>query len=181
MTLKVNGRCKKCRSAYLAAWRKAHPDHKRQYYKANRARLLAQAKEYYRKNHLIINARNSLNRKLLLTIQPLVVRAQRRARANPEQRLASNRRRRALHHNSIGFFTATEWQKIVARQKGRCANCGCKNPLTADHIVPLSAGGCSYIWNIQGLCPQCNSRKQAKLTPDVQFGLFDRPREASLR
>lgn len=43
-----------------------------------------------------------------------------------------------------------------------CAECGCKRDLTVDHVLPLSKGGSSDLYNLQILCRACNSRKGAR-------------------
>jgi 5-methylcytosine-specific restriction endonuclease McrA len=40
--------------------------------------------------------------------------------------------------------------------------CGASGRLQADHIVPLSKGGTTYIANIQPLCRTCNPRKRVQ-------------------
>ncbi len=37
------------------------------------------------------------------------------------------------------------------------------NPLTGDHIVPLSAGGRNERDNVRVLCRNCNSKKGTKV------------------
>ena len=52
-------------------------------------------------------------------------------------------------------------------RKVRMAECLCCNrrrKLTADHVIPVSKGGTSYISNIQPLCQPCNSSKGTKTT-----------------
>lgn len=59
------------------------------------------------------------------------------------------------------------WQQLrraqIAREP-RCRRCGATSRLTADHIVPVAAGGA---WddpeNLQTLCLRCNSSKGARL------------------
>lgn len=52
---------------------------------------------------------------------------------------------------------------VMARDGHRCRNCGrqgtVENPLTVDHIVPLSHGGNNERRNLQTLCWRCNLRK----------------------
>jgi 5-methylcytosine-specific restriction endonuclease McrA len=47
--------------------------------------------------------------------------------------------------------------------RGRCEDCGARDDLTIDHIVPVALGGRSDVDNLQVLCRSCNSRKGAKV------------------
>jgi len=47
------------------------------------------------------------------------------------------------------------WQ----RDGGRCVECGGKENLEFDHIIPLAEGGSSTERNVQLLCEQCNRKK----------------------
>ena len=59
---------------------------------------------------------------------------------------------------------------IYKNQGGKCAFCGKElqvndytsqnNYLTLDHILPVSRGGSNGLKNLQGLCRQCNCKKQ---------------------
>ena len=81
----------------------------------------------------------------------------------PYASLECSRRRRQLQRTTVGSYTQAEWEAVVRKQKGRCADCGIKvKRLTVDHIVPISKGGTNYIINIRGLCRSCNSRKGAR-------------------
>lgn len=69
-----------------------------------------------------------------------------------------------LSPHRAGYTAA--WYALSARAIAAapwCVQCyteGDKgNPLTADHIIPLSGGGRSEPENIQVLCRRCNSRK----------------------
>jgi 5-methylcytosine-specific restriction endonuclease McrA len=56
-----------------------------------------------------------------------------------------------------------EWNKLskLARQiQPWCSRCGSKKDLTADHILPLAAGGSNILENIQVLCRRCNSGRR---------------------
>lgn len=48
---------------------------------------------------------------------------------------------------------------VSARDKFRCKQCGRKDGLEFDHIVPFSKGGGSEETNVQLLCGRCNRRK----------------------
>lgn len=74
------------------------------------------------------------------------------------------RRRLALQAaaRKKGTHTPTEW--VALRDAiGRCVSCGITydrlngGAPTKDHIVPLIAGGCDCIANIQPACRNCNS------------------------
>jgi hypothetical protein len=61
-----------------------------------------------------------------------------------------------------GSHTKIEWMNLCRKYKYTCLACGERKPLTEDHIVPVSLGGTDDIDNIQPLCLECNSRKNAK-------------------
>ncbi|MBV8595051.1 MAG: HNH endonuclease [Candidatus Eremiobacteraeota bacterium] len=147
------------------------------YYRRNRARALEYSKRYYLAHREKVNERNRANHRLTRLVHGDALRAHKREyqKANPDKSRVQDHRRRTRLKGLTGQFTEKEWSALIARQKSRCALCQRKCKLSADHIIPISLGGCSYIWNIQGLCPSCNSQKHAKLPKGAQFGLFDRP------
>ena len=51
------------------------------------------------------------------------------------------------------------WQ----RDEGRCVECGSKERLEYDHIIPVSKGGSNTERNIQLLCETCNRTKGASI------------------
>jgi 5-methylcytosine-specific restriction endonuclease McrA len=82
--------------------------------------------------------------------------------ANPDKIRARKAARRARKLAAPGRFTEADIKAIIARQKGRCAECKRRRKLTVDHIIPLARGGSNHPGNLQGLCQPCNSRKGAK-------------------
>ena len=49
------------------------------------------------------------------------------------------------------------------RDDGKCVECGSKEDLEFDHIIPHSKGGANTYRNIQLLCEPCNRSKSAKI------------------
>lgn len=49
------------------------------------------------------------------------------------------------------------------RDGGKCVQCGSKEKLEFDHIIPHSKGGSNTYRNIQLLCENCNRRKSASI------------------
>lgn len=174
-------RCQPCRASYLSVWRSKNVGYMRLYYQRHRTEAQLYGKQYYHGHRERINARGRQNHWLARLLHGDRLRAHEREyrRRHPDQLRVKNHRRRARSKASMGCFTEREWKALVTRQKGRCAECKRKCRLSADHIIPISAGGCSYIWNIQGLCHSCNSRKHTKFPNGAQFSLFDRPTPAT--
>jgi 5-methylcytosine-specific restriction endonuclease McrA len=80
-------------------------------------------------------------------------------RAHREVRKASDNKRRLQKLASRVNFTPAEWVALVATYAGRCAYCGERRPLQADHRIPLSRGGSNSIDNILPACQRCNAKK----------------------
>lgn len=91
---------------------------------------------------------------------------------NAERSRINVQRRRHRVRSSAGDFSKAEWDAIIRKQRGRCAECGKKRKLTIDHVVPVAKGGCNYAFNLQGLCRPCNTRKHIKFTTS-EVSLFD--------
>ncbi len=54
-------------------------------------------------------------------------------------------------------------REVWRRDLGKCAECGSKERLEFDHIIPFSKGGSSTARNIQLLCEKCNRSKGVNL------------------
>jgi 5-methylcytosine-specific restriction endonuclease McrA len=83
-------------------------------------------------------------------------------KTHPEQGRLDAQRRRCRLKGVEGSFTVDDIIEITERQKGKCACCTKRRPLTIDHIQPISRGGSNWPSNIQMLCKPCNSRKRDK-------------------
>ena len=53
--------------------------------------------------------------------------------------------------------------KVWRRDEGKCVECGSKEKLEFDHIIPFSKGGSNTYRNIQLLCESCNRGKSDKI------------------
>lgn len=78
---------------------------------------------------------------------------------NPERIKHLKARRYARKKNAEGSHSLEQWEALKRIFKNKCGICGLKKKLTKDHIMPLSKGGSDYIYNIQPLCRNCNSKK----------------------
>jgi len=52
---------------------------------------------------------------------------------------------------------------VWRRDSGKCVECGSKEKLEYDHIIPVSKGGSNTERNIQLLCEKCNRKKSASI------------------
>ena len=53
--------------------------------------------------------------------------------------------------------------QVWNRDQGKCVECGSKEKLEFDHIIPFSKGGSNTYRNIQLLCENCNRTKSNKI------------------
>jgi hypothetical protein len=54
--------------------------------------------------------------------------------------------------------------EVWRRDQGRCVDCGSRERLEFDHIIPVSKGGSNTARNIELRCEACNRRKSATVT-----------------
>lgn len=52
---------------------------------------------------------------------------------------------------------------VYLRDEGRCVECGSREDIQFDHIIPFSKGGASTVENLQILCQRCNLAKSDKI------------------
>lgn len=50
---------------------------------------------------------------------------------------------------------------VAARDRGVCGECGAREQLQFDHLIPWSKGGADTVENLRLLCGSCNRRKGA--------------------
>ena len=84
----------------------------------------------------------------------------------PSHQLQTNRRIEKARGTRQERGYGAEWMRLRARAlraQPWCGDCMTEgrpdNPLTGDHIVPLSAGGRNEPGNIRILCRRCNSAR----------------------
>ncbi len=66
-------------------------------------------------------------------------------------------------------------EEVWIRDYGKCIECGSKENLQFDHIIPLSKGGNNTVDNIQILCRNCNLKKSNNINinkEEVKLDIF---------
>jgi 5-methylcytosine-specific restriction endonuclease McrA len=53
--------------------------------------------------------------------------------------------------------------EVWRRDQGRCVDCGSRENLEFDHIVPWSEGGSNTVRNLELRCESCNAKKGARI------------------
>jgi hypothetical protein len=53
--------------------------------------------------------------------------------------------------------------EVWRRDQGHCVDCGSRNRLEFDHIIPVSRGGANSVRNIELRCETCNRQKGARV------------------
>jgi 5-methylcytosine-specific restriction endonuclease McrA len=56
-------------------------------------------------------------------------------------------------------ITKVVQREVWRRDEGRCVECGSRENLEFDHIIPVSRGGGNTARNVQLLCEKCNRQK----------------------
>ena len=155
---------------YNRAYREANKEHLQHlhhlYYQANKEQLDAKSKERYATKKAVIIAHNALYRASHLKEKHAYDTQWRKA--NPDKRMASQRRRRAMKAGApLNDLTHAQWLEIQEAQDHRCHYCGqrCKGRLTQDHILPLVKGGSHTLHNVIGACRTCNVKKNINPPP----------------
>jgi 5-methylcytosine-specific restriction endonuclease McrA len=54
-------------------------------------------------------------------------------------------------------------REVWQRDQGRCVDCGSRERLEYDHIIPVSKGGSNTARNIELRCEPCNRKKGARI------------------
>ena len=62
-----------------------------------------------------------------------------------------------------GTITKSMRAQIYRRDNGSCVECGSKENLHYDHILPVAKGGSTIVENLQLLCQSCNLSKGASI------------------
>lgn len=62
-----------------------------------------------------------------------------------------------------GAIPSAVKREVWRRDEGHCVECGSKENLEYDHIIPVSKGGANTVRNLQLLCEHCNRSKGANI------------------
>jgi hypothetical protein len=77
------------------------------------------------------------------------------------------KRKRQPNHNvstqQRNHIPTSVKREVWRRDQGRCVECGSKEKLEFDHIIPVSKGGSNTARNVQLLCEKCNRSKGNKI------------------
>jgi len=145
------------------------------YFQKNKEQVREKSKKYYHNNKEKVT---ECNQKWKMNNKDKVRQYHRnKKKRNPElYKFLTNLRRHKLR-TAEGEYTKQEWDNVKKQQNHCCVICGKSEPfedqyykfLTVDHIRPVTKGGSNYIRNIQGLCLSCNSKKNNKITDNIDI------------
>jgi len=161
--------CRTCCIKDVREWQNENPEKERakvtKWYREHRDFVIQRSTDWVEKNRERSNRTKrqwAIKNRIILNKKKRE-RERERRRKCPEKSIAIKHRYRAKKQENGGSFTAQEWNNLCARFDYICLACGEKNPLTVDHVVPISKGGSSDISNIQPLCKSCNSSKRDRI------------------
>ena len=128
----LRSRCKVCNN---------DKDKGKEYYENNKDKILKYKKKYYENN------KDKLKK----------------CRENNKDKYKEyNHKRRALKVGNGGSYTKSQWLDTLEYFDYKCAYTGecIKHSCHVEHIVPISKGGTSYIWNLVPSTASANLSKQ---------------------
>lgn len=161
----------------------AYIQHRRDYDARNRDKILLGKAKYRATRRDELNAKQ---RERYRQNPDITTQSSRRWRAaNRERKNASERARRMRNwerssqltriskakrrdHIAGARYRLCDWQALCAWLGGVCLCCHGAEPITVDHVIPLSRGGTNTIGNLQPLCDRCNKSKGARRTTDYR-------------
>lgn len=136
--------CRATRRARYAGAPEAHLSRGRAWKERNAARRRMHLKKHRDTHKVVVRARTKLW-----------------AQRHPEKIATYAAARRAVQMGAEGQHTEEDRRRL--REGGRCHECGAAGELHIDHCIPLQMPGNAvcfdWAWNLQLLCPSCNSTK----------------------
>ena len=131
----------------LRNFRKNNPDYDKNWRENNSEKVIEASKKYYYKN---LEARRKQGTEYAKNWQ----------KNNPEKANLRNQKRKAkINENGVFLITNKFIKKLYSSE---CVNCGSKEKIQMDHIIPIARGGRHSEGNLQPLCQSCNCSKQEK-------------------
>lgn len=167
--------CQVCQRAMARRWQERNAEHRTAYGKQWRETNRQYDKERKAQWYVTRAEQERERARRYRQEHPDQVRAAIKAyrKAKPEKIHTIQQRRRARKYQQGGSYTEQQWVSLKHQYNCTCLRCGRSEPdirLTADHVIPISRGGSSYIENIQPLCDDCNRWKNAKTIDFRQEG-----------
>jgi 5-methylcytosine-specific restriction endonuclease McrA len=140
-----------------------HRARARRYYEENRERVRERQRQYREENRLLIQEQQRRYQKSPEQKDRFAQYLKAYRQANPDVWREAGRRRRARKLEAPGSCSAEQLAARFAYYGDRCAYCGAKGELHADHVIPLSQGGSEWPANFRPACEPCNKSKAGKL------------------
>lgn len=154
----LSSQCKACRYKKYNSYKEEHKNELKKYQREYRAKHQEEKKEYAKKYYpkYYEDNKQSINKKHIDYNREYI-----KTPYGRELDRAKKHRHRAIDYLNGGSYTVEQWKDCLRFFNYECAYSGEKlkdSNTTVDHIIPLTKGGTSYIWNI------CPSIKQINLS-----------------
>ena len=160
---KLKAWCKVCDKNY----REHNKDKLKEYYENNKDKIKEYMKEYnkeYRENNKDKKKEymKEYNKKYYENNKDSLTESRKEYREyNKDKIKGYNHKRRALKLGNGGSYTKEQWLDTLEYFDYKCAYTGecIKHSCHVEHIVPISKGGTSYIWNLVPSTASANCSK----------------------
>ena len=164
----LKNECKMCEKEYRKNNKEKLKEYFKEYYKNNKDKIKKNTKEYQENNKEKVREYKKEYRSRDKTKNMMKEYLKEYQKNNKDKMIFYSSQRRVLRAGNGGSYTQEQYREMLEYFEYKCAYTGesIEDNLHIDHIIPVSKGGTSYIWNLIPVTPSANMSKSNKNIED---------------